>query len=245
MAEIWGAAIVAGAAIYSANKQSGAANKAANAQQNAANQASAASEQNYQRTADNLNPYIGAGSSALSQMRALNSGDFSSFKESPDYQFRFDQELQGLDRSAAARGSLFSGGHSADLISFGQGMASQGYNDFYNRLAGLAQGGQNAASNLGSVGTGNAAAIGANLTNAGNAAANGYINSANAQSNMYGQLAGLAGNYFGNRSSPTASSYNLGGSGVQPYQSINNGQFNNNGTFNLATAGSGVGGNYY
>ena len=240
----WGVAAAAVAAYGSYASQKSASNKASKSQRDAANQASALSEQNYQRTAGNLNPYINAGSSALAHMQALNSGDFSSFKQSPDYQFRFDQELQGLDRSAAARGSLFSGGHSADLISFGQGMASQGYNDFYNRLAGLAQGGQNAASNLGSVGTGNAASIGGYLTNAGNAAANGYINNANAQSNMYGQLAGLAGNYFGNRSSPTASSYSLGGTGAD-YSGINNGQFNNNGTFNFATAGSGVGGNYY
>ena len=235
MAEIWGAALVVAGTVYEGEQQKGAARDASRAQRDAANQSIQASEQNYQRTADNLNPFIGAGTTALSQMRALNSGDFSSFKQSPDYQFTLDQSLQGLDRDAAARGSLFSGGHSADVLKLAGGLASQNYGNFYDRLAGLAQGGQNAASNLGSVGTGNAAAIGGFLTNSGNAAANGYINNANVQSNTIGQLAGLAGNYFGNRLSPTASSYSLGGNGAQPYQSINSGTLSN-GTFDFARA---------
>jgi len=151
MAEIWGAAIVAGGAlagsIYASNQQKGAAQSAANAQQNAANQAIQQTEQNYQRTAGNLNPYILAGQNALNTMGQLNSGDYSAFKASPDYQFSLQQGLQGLDRSAAARGSLYSGGHSADILGYAQGLASQNYGNYYNRLAGLAGMGQNAASN--------------------------------------------------------------------------------------------------
>lgn len=239
MAEIWGAAIVAAGAIYSANKQAGAAKSAARAQQRAASSAIEQTQMNYDRTQQDLQPYIDAGKGAIAKMQSLNSGDFSSFKQSPDYQFRFDQGLQALDRSAAARGSLFSGGHSADLIGYGQGMASQSYNDFYNRLAALSQGGQGAAANLGSVGTGNAASIGGYLQNAATAQGNAAINSANANSNMVGQLAGLAGNYFGQRGSATSSSYSLGGNGAQPYQGYNDGSFQNNGTFNFATAGDG------
>lgn len=240
MAEIWGAALVVAGTVYEGQQQKSAANKASKAQQAGANQAAQASEQNYQRTAGNLNPYIDAGSSSLAQIQKLNSGDYSSFTASPDYQFTRDQGMQGLDRSAAARGSLYSGGHSADVLNYASGLASQNYNQYYNRLAGLAQSGQNAASNLGSVGTGNAAAIGAAMQNSGNAQANGYINSANANSNTAGQLAGLAGSYFGSQSSPTASSYTLGGNGTAPYQvGMNDGTYNANGGFNLATAGRG------
>jgi hypothetical protein len=236
MAEIWGAAIGAAAVIGSGVMQSNAANKAANAQKNAAQAAIQQSEQNYQRTAANLNPYIDAGSSALAQMQKLNSGDYSSFKESPDYQFSLNQGLQGLDRSAAARGSLYSGGHSADVLNYAQGLASQNYNGYYNKLAGLAQTGYGASSNLGSVGTGNAAAIGGYLTNAGNAQANGYIDSANAWGNTAGQLAGLAGQYFGSQGPTTGTSYSLGGQGAAPYQGYNTGTLSG-GTFNFAKAG--------
>jgi len=72
---------------HTANQQKQAAKSAANAQQNAANQAIQQTEQNYQRTAGNLNPYISAGNNALGTMNALNSGDYSSFTASPDYQF--------------------------------------------------------------------------------------------------------------------------------------------------------------
>ena len=123
MAEIWGAAIGAAAIIGSGVMQSNAAKKAGKQQAAAAQAAIQQTEQNYQRTAANLNPYIDAGGSALAQMQKLNSGDYSSFKESPDYQFSLNQGLQGLDRSAAARGSLYSGGHSADVLNFAQGLA--------------------------------------------------------------------------------------------------------------------------
>jgi hypothetical protein len=234
MAEIWGAAIVAVGAYAASNN---AANKAAGAQKRGAAAASAAIQQNYDRTKSDLQPYITLGGNAAGTLNALNSGDMSAFHADPGYQFAFDQGLQGLDRSAAARGSLYSGGHSADLIRYGQGMADQQYGQFYDRLMGLAGMGQNASSNLGSVGTGSAASIGSNLMSAGNAAANGYINSGNAQANLLGQFGQLYGQYMGQQGSPTNSSYSLGGNGAQSYQ-VNDGSFNN-GTFNFATAGDG------
>lgn len=207
MAEIWAAAAVVVGAGVSAYSQNKAAKTGAKAQRDAANGAIAASQENYDKTAANLNPYISAGTSALGQMNALNAGDFSSFKASPDYQFAMDQGLQGLDRSAAARGSLFSGGHSADIMGYAQGLASQQYGNYYNRIAGLAQSGQNAASNLGSVGTNNAAAIGANLTNAGNATANGAQNQANNTSQFANTVSGAFNQWYGNQPPQTASSY--------------------------------------
>lgn len=189
------AAVAAGGTIYAANQQKGAAKSAANAQERAAQQAIDQTNQNYDRTATNLNPYINSGQNALGTINALNSGDYSSFHASPDYQFTLNQGLQGLDRSAAARGSLYSGGHSADTLGYAEGLANQNYNSYYSKLANLAGMGQSAASNLGSIGTGNAAAIGNYLTNSGKAAANGAINTANANSNMASQLAQLVGQY--------------------------------------------------
>jgi hypothetical protein len=67
------------------------------------------------------------------------------FTQSPDYNFAFNQGMQALERSAAATGTLQSGGQSKAAIEFGQGLASEQYGNYFNRLLGLAQMGQNAA----------------------------------------------------------------------------------------------------
>lgn len=208
----WGAVAVAGATIVGGVMANNAANKATNAQERSAQMAIDQSNQNYQRTAGNLNPYIDAGSSALAGLQKLNSGNYSSFNASPDYQFSLNQGLQGLDRSAAARGSLYSGGQNADILKYAQGLASQNYGNYYSRLSDLSKLGSDAATNLGSIGTGNAAHIGDYLTNSGNAAASGALNSATINSSALSGLASAFGNYMGNRPPPvqTASSYGSG-----------------------------------
>ena len=89
------------------------------------------------------------------------------FLNSPQYQFLQKQGQQALDRSAAARGMGYSGAQMKAAQQFGQGLASQQYDkeydraaqeyfnkydqargqfgDYYNRLAGIAQGGQQTA----------------------------------------------------------------------------------------------------
>lgn len=203
-----GAAVVGG--VISSNAQKGAANKAANAQQRATQAAIDQQNLNYDRTATTLNPYINTGTNALNQLSALNSGDYSSFHASPDYQFSLSQGLQGLDRSAAARGSLYSGGHSADVLNFAQGLADQNYNNYYGKLSQLAGMGQNAASNLGSIGAGQSGAIGSYLMgNASNQAGFAYDN-ANATSNLVGQLGSAAGQLLGRYGTQNTSSYSGG-----------------------------------
>jgi hypothetical protein len=187
----WGA--VAGAVIgaYASNK---ASKSAAGAASSASNSSIAEQQRQYDQTRQDQLPWLNAGSNALSQMQALNSGDFSSFKQSPDYQFAYDQGMQSLDRSAAARGGLYSGGHSADLMKFGQGLASQNYGTFYNRLQSLANQGQTTGSGLGALGASAASNIGNAYTNAGNARTSAYMN----QGNNYAGLAATGANAFGN-----------------------------------------------
>lgn len=233
----WVAVAVAGAAVVGAVSQNSAANKAAKAQKGAANAAIAHTEQNYDRTKSDLQPYITLGGNAVGTLNALNSGDASAFHADPGYQFAFDQGLQGLDRSAAARGSLYSGGHSADLIRYGQGMADQQYGQFYSRLMGLAGLGQNAASNLGSVGNGAAASIGGYLQNSGNAQANAAMQQGQNWSNLAGDLGSAFAMYQGAHPS-TSSSYSLGGNGASTYQGYNTGTLNN-GTFDFTSASGG------
>lgn len=207
MAEIWGAALATVAVgAYAANKQAGAAKDAANASQNATDQSIAEQKREFDISQANQQPWLDAGKGALGQMQSLNSGDFSSFTKSPDYQFSLNQDLLGLDNSAAARGSLFSGGHSADVMNFAQGLASQNYNNYYNRLAGMAGVGQTTASNLGQQGMQMAGNVGNLLMgNASNQMGSIY-DKANANSNMWNQLAGIGGNLAGQFYHPNTSS---------------------------------------
>lgn len=194
------AAVTVGTALYSANQQKQAAKGAANAQSRAVDAATAEQKRQFDLTRQDRQRWLEAGQGAVTQMQALNSGDFSSFKESPDYQFAFDQGLQGLDRSAAARGSLYSGGHSADLMKFGQGLASQNYNQFYNRLAGLSGTGQTTASGLGTLGQQYANNVGQIGMNNANNMASSYQQGANANSQLAGALGGAFNNWYSRNS---------------------------------------------
>lgn len=166
-----------------------AANQQRQAKKAAGQQAAgaAAGQQQYME----LNqPYLSAGTSALSRLERLNSGDFSAFEESPDYRFAFDQGNEAILRGAASRGALNAGGTDVDLQRFGQGLASQNYGNYYSRLANLAQLGQQSAQAAGGQ------AVGAQNT-IGQAQAGGTIGGANAWSNFASGLGGLAGQYAG------------------------------------------------
>jgi len=54
-------------------------------------------------------------------------------QQTPGYQFRLQQGLQGAQNSAAARGSLMSGGTLKALQQYGQGLASQEYQSAWDR----------------------------------------------------------------------------------------------------------------
>lgn len=68
--------------------------------------------------------------------------DPSKVQQTAGYQFDLDQGNQAINRSAAAKGQLNSGGVLAELAKYGQGMASQEYGNQTNRLADLMRGSQ-------------------------------------------------------------------------------------------------------
>lgn len=55
------------------------------------------------------------------------------FQQDPGYAFRLSEGLKGLDRSAAARGGLISGGALKAATQYGQEMGSQEYQNAFNR----------------------------------------------------------------------------------------------------------------
>ena len=207
MAAITSAVIGAGVGLYSASKSSSADKKAANTQAQAANASNAEQARQYDLSRSDQMPWLTAGTSALAQMQKLNSGDYSSFNASPDYQWTLSEGMKGLDRSAASKGRLYSGGYGEDLTRYAQGAASTQYNNYYNKLQSMAGQGQSQASQLGALGANYANAYGNNMQNAADARASGYANSANAWGSAMTGIGGIASNYFGNKTASANQSY--------------------------------------
>lgn len=198
----------------SAISQRNAAKAATKAQTNAANDSIAEQRRQYDQTRADQLPWLTAGSNALAQMQQLNSGNFSSFTASPDYQFTLDQGIKGLDRSAAARGRLYSGGYGEDLTQYAQGLAAQQYGTYYNRLASMAGQGQVTATNLGTAGQNFANQYSNQRTNIGNARASGYQAQAGANQNLINGLGTFLGGVNWGGSGGGGSSMDSGANGV-------------------------------
>lgn len=125
--------------------------------------------------------------------------DYSAFYQSPAYTFQMEQGQQALDRSAAARGRLNSGAQSLDTLRFSQGLATQAFDGYANRLASIAGLGQNATNTSAAYGANFANNAAAGLNNAAASQASGIIGSSNAWNQGLGNLAFSAGmsNGFG------------------------------------------------
>ena len=121
-----------------------------------------------------------------SLMREFGLADFET---EPGYEFRLAEGQKALERSAAARGQVFSGGTLKALTRYGQGVASQefgrAYSRFqqnrltrYNFLAGLSGTGQATGVQLGQIGARTASDIAGiqigGITSAAAARASGY-----------------------------------------------------------------------
>jgi hypothetical protein len=140
-------------------------------------------------------PWRAAGIEALNKLRSpdMQFTPFSAdkFKTDPGYAFRLSEGIKGLNNTAAARGGLLSGGTLKATERYAQGLASQEYQNAYNRyntdynmklspLQTLAGYGQGATNNLTAT-TGNYGANQADtLANTGNIRASSYLNATDA-----------------------------------------------------------------
>ena len=207
------------AAGQAAGYQSGGANQAAGMQRENAERAINLSNARFSQMQEDLQPYknIGVNSQALLS-GYLGMGDSMKddpiygsllkkyvFEQDPGYEFRQQQGQQGLERSAAARGGLFSGAAGKALDRYNQDYASNEYqsgfardqvqkNQMYNMLMGPAALGQNAAVASGNAGINAAGQVGSYLGNSANAAGNYMTQGANAMaSGVIGQDNARAG----------------------------------------------------
>lgn len=176
---------IAGSSLLGAN----AAKSAAGIQAGAQNQANQLQYKMWQEQQKLQEPWRQTGVNALNK---LNSGDI--LGSDPGYAFRLGEGLKALDRQAAARGGLISGGALKAATKYGQDMGSQEYQNAFNRYATLAGYGQNASNALTNAAGTAGSNIGAGITSAGAANAAGNVGAANALASGVGQYLNYAGN---------------------------------------------------
>ena len=120
------------------------------------------------------------------------------FEVTPGYQFRFEEGLRALDRSASARGRLLGGGYGRELVRYGQGVASAEFENYANRLASLALMGQGATTASATLGSGTAGNIGNLLTSGAQGRAGTLMSGAAGQANaLLGAGTARASGYAG------------------------------------------------
>lgn len=128
---------------------SGAARDAATTQANAAREANRILLDMYGQNRADAEPYRTAGYSALNALGQLNMDPLTypgytptpvyhgpsdaDLRADPGYQFRVSEGQKALERSAAGKGLLLSGGQLKDLTRFGQQQGAQEYGEAYAR----------------------------------------------------------------------------------------------------------------
>jgi hypothetical protein len=187
----WMAAAMVGSALIG----SSSAESAADAQVEASRESGQVQRDIFERQVQLSQPYRQAGEQALNKLVPMATEytpfGMQQFQADPGYGFRLSEGQKALERSAAARGNLMSGGTGKALTRYGQEMGSQEYMNAFNRyqaernarlnplqsLAGVGQTStQQLAGQAGQLGAGLSESIGA----AGQARASGYMGTANA-----------------------------------------------------------------
>ena len=203
---------------FSANKasktQSQAATQAADVQKQVADEQTALQREMFQAQQQQQAPYREAGVNALNKLQGL--ADYKmfgpeQFSADPGYGFRLAEGQKALDRSAAMRGGLISGGALKAATRYGQDMGSQEYQNAFNRyqiernatlnpLQSLAGIGQTANNQLGQAGQNYATSVGNNLgsygTNVGNLMTSSGAANAAGQVGMTNAITGGLGTYL-------------------------------------------------
>lgn len=145
------AAVVAGSVIAGAVSAKGAKDAAktqAGAAQQASDQAVAEQRRQYDLTRQDQAPWMEAGRNALATLQ----NPLANFQASPDFAFRQQQGMQGIERSAAARGGAFSGNALKALNEYNSNLASGEFGNWWGRQSQLAGFGQDATNAVGQFG---------------------------------------------------------------------------------------------
>ena len=215
-------------AAHGAGKQADAATQAAELQHEDAQAALDFQKQQYAQEQQNISPWLQAGQGAVSSLSGmLQNGGFPDWTQQfqaptdvteqndPGFQFRLAEGQKALERSAAAKGNLLTGGTAKALDRYAQDYASNeygnvynralqqyqlGYNQFqqnqanrFNRYASLAGLGQTAAGQLNSAGQSAANNVSNILLGSGQQIGSDIQNAAAAQASSYNAYANALG----------------------------------------------------
>jgi hypothetical protein len=223
----WGMVAVAGATVVGGALSSSAAGSAASAQAKSADRAADLQREQFERSVELQEPFRQAGIAGQNQLLTYlgveggdraspNFGKYATAQYSPEmfeqgkdpgYQFRLKEGMQGLERSAAARGGLLSGATLKGITRYGQDAASQEFTNAFNRyqaertgtlnpyqsMAGM---GQSVANQVGNMGMNYANQAGEAYQGAANARASGYVGQANA---IGGAIGNISNQYYQNQ----------------------------------------------
>lgn len=128
---------------------------------------------------------------AATQDPILNIAD--QVMQTPGYQTQLDQGLKSIDRAAPLTGGMYSGRRMKALNDYGQNTFGAYYDNWLNRVGGVAGQGQQVAQNVGQAGMQNAQNVGGLMVQGANAKAQGSLNSAAAWTNAMNTGLGMVG----------------------------------------------------
>jgi len=194
------AIIAGGTALASAGIGAVGASKAAKSQEKAGKKAAKVQKEALAQQIALSKPYVEAGTNAMAQYQKLapyQPFGMPQFEADPGYQFRMSEGLKALERSASARGLLQSGGTLKDITRFGQDLASQEYQNAFQRYLTQREASMEPYRYLTGVGqaaaAGQAANVGQGLTALGNIAAQREVTQGNIMSGLASNIGSIAG----------------------------------------------------
>jgi hypothetical protein len=173
----------------------------------------------YQASVNALPGYLQGVGQGGELVRGFTQADYQA---DPGYAFRLSEGMKGLERSAAARGGLMSGATLKGIQRYGQDLASQEYQNAYNRfrdtqglqrnaLAGVVGYGPTSANAMGNMGQNYASSAGSIMNQQGVNTGNALLAGQQARSSAYGQVGSALGKYLGGFSTP-----GYGGGAINP-----------------------------
>jgi len=206
----WSFIVPAAISLIGGKMQGDAARSAADTAGAASDRAVALQREQYEKQLELQKPYYEAGTNALAKMRQQYNAMPAAFtgqvqlNQDPGYAFRLKEGQQALDRQAAARGGLISGGALKAAQRYGQDMGSQEYMNAFNRyqteraarlqpLQSLTGMSQTTANTLGTAGSNMAGNIGNAYMQQGVNQGNALLAGSQARASSYGDIAKLYG----------------------------------------------------
>jgi hypothetical protein len=208
---ILGSAIIGAAGSAAAGIFGG--NKAADAQKKASKKAAQLQREALAQQMALTKPYVEAGKNALAdyqKMAPYKDFGMAEFQADPGYNFRMAEGMKALERSAAARGLLQSGGTLKGIQQYGQNLASSEYENAFSRYLSQREARMDPYRYLTGIGQAAAAGQAANVGSTGAALAEiaaqrGNVNAAQAAGaagaigNAFSSIGQGVGSYFANQ----------------------------------------------